>query len=78
MCLFSYLTIIMILTVVSCSLFREQQRTNQHIRMISVTLKTSNDAENSALHHKNKLHFKTYSNRKQFFEIYIFTVFLIK
>ncbi len=25
----------------------------------------SNDAENSALHRKNKLHFKTYSNKKQ-------------
>uniref|UniRef100_A0A8C1X2N4 phosphatidate phosphatase n=1 Tax=Cyprinus carpio TaxID=7962 RepID=A0A8C1X2N4_CYPCA len=25
----------------------------------------SNDAENSALHHRNKLHFKIYSNRKQ-------------
>ncbi len=26
----------------------------------------SNDAENSALHHRNKLHFKIYSNRKLF------------
>ncbi len=25
----------------------------------------SNDAENSALHHRNKLHFKIYSSRKQ-------------
>jgi len=24
----------------------------------------SNDAKNSALHHRNKLHFKVYSNRK--------------
>ncbi len=27
----------------------------------------SNDAENSALYHKNKLHFKIYSNRKHLF-----------
>ncbi len=27
----------------------------------------SNDAENSALHHRNKLHFKIYSNRNLFF-----------
>ncbi len=27
----------------------------------------SNDAENSALHHKNTLHCKIYSNRKQLF-----------
>ncbi len=27
----------------------------------------SNDAENSTLHHKNKLHLKKYSNRKQLF-----------
>ncbi len=27
----------------------------------------SNDAENSALHHINKLHFKIYSNTNQFF-----------
>ncbi len=31
----------------------------------------SNDAENSALHHRNKIHFKIYSNRKQLFEIVI-------
>ncbi len=44
----------------------------------------SNDAENSAAHHRNKLHFKIYYNRKQLFEIVIifhsipiFTVFLI-
>ncbi len=42
----------------------------------------SNDAENSALHHKNKLHFNICSHRKQLFEIALifhnFTVFLIK
>ncbi len=41
----------------------------------------SNEAENSALHHRNKLHFKTYSNRKYFNNIsnfLVFTVFLIK
>ncbi len=27
----------------------------------------SNYAENSALHHRNKLHFKIYSNRKELF-----------
>ncbi len=27
----------------------------------------SSDAENSALHHRNTLHFKIYSNTKQFF-----------
>ncbi len=44
----------------------------------------SNDAENSALHHRNKLRFKIYSNRKQFIliaiifkNIAVFTVFLI-
>ncbi len=26
-----------------------------------------NDAENAAFHHKNELHFKIYSNRKQLF-----------
>ncbi len=40
---------------------------NQHIRMISEgscdTEDWSNDAENTALHHKNKLHLKIYSNR---------------
>ncbi len=44
---------------------------NQHIRMISedhMTLKTGvSDAENSAFDHRNKLHFKIYSNRKQLF-----------
>ncbi len=41
---------------------------NHHIRMISEgscdTEDWSNDAKNSALHHRNKLHFKIYSNRK--------------
>ncbi len=41
---------------------------NQHIRMISErscdTEDWSNDAENSALHHSNKLHFKIYLNSK--------------
>ncbi len=31
----------------------------------------SNDAENSALHHRNKLHFKIYQNRKLILEIAI-------
>ncbi len=31
----------------------------------------SNDAENSALHHRNKLHFTIYLNGKQFFKILI-------
>ncbi len=50
-----------------------------------MTLKTSNDAENTAAHHSNKLHFKIYSNRKQLFKIVIifhnirvFTVCFIK
>ncbi len=42
---------------------------NQHIRMISEgscdTEDWSNNAENSALHHMNKLYFKIYSDRKQ-------------
>ncbi len=48
---------------------------NQHIRMISEescdTEDWSNDAENSALHYKNKLHLKKYSTRKQIFQIVI-------
>ncbi len=44
---------------------------NQHIRMISEescdTEDCSNDAENLALHHRNKLHLKINSNRKQLF-----------
>ncbi len=55
----------------------------QHIRMISEgscdTEDWSNDAENSALHHRNKLHFKMYSNRKQVYfflsKYYSFTVY---
>ncbi len=47
--------------------------TNQHIRRISKgscnTEDWNNDAENPALHHRNKLHLKIYSNRKQLFEI---------
>ncbi len=41
---------------------------NQPIKMISEGScdieDWSNDAENSALHHRNKLHFKMHSNRK--------------
>ncbi len=41
---------------------------NQYIRMISEgscdTEDWSNDAENSSLHHRNKLQFTIYSNRK--------------
>ncbi len=44
---------------------------NQHIRMIYEescdTEDGGNDAENSALHHRNKLHFKIYSTIKQLF-----------
>ncbi len=44
---------------------------NQHIRMISEgscdTEDWSNDNENSALHHRNKLHFKIYSYSKTIF-----------
>ncbi len=44
---------------------------NQHIRMISEGScdpeDWSNDAENSALHHRNKIHFKIFSNSKQLF-----------
>ncbi len=44
---------------------------NQHIRIISKgscdTEDWSNDAENSALHHRNKPHFIIYSHRKQWF-----------
>ncbi len=46
---------------------------NQYSRMISEwscdTDDWSNDAENSALNHRNKLHFKIYSNSKQSFWI---------
>ncbi len=52
-----------------------------------MTLKTGKfrNAENSALHHRNKLQFNIYSNRKGLFEIVIifhnftdFAIFLIK
>ncbi len=56
---------------------------NQHNRMISEgscdTEDWSNDAENSAAHHRHTLHFKIYSNRKRVklsLNIYI-TVFTI-
>ncbi len=54
----------LILTIsVSCA-------ANQHIKMISEgscdTEDWCNGAENSALHHRNKLHLKIYLNRKQF------------
>ncbi len=60
---------------------------NQQIRIISErscdTEDWSNDAENSALHHSNKLHFKIYSKRKRLFlfgivfhNITVFTIFL--
>ncbi len=41
----------------------------------------SNDPENSALLHRNKLHLTIYSNREHLFEMVIFhniTVFVIK
>ncbi len=44
----------------------------------------SNDAENSALHHRNKLYFTIYSHRNSYLIVIIFhnttvfTVFLIK
>jgi len=47
------------------------KRSDHHIRVISEgscgTEDWSNDAVNSAFDHKNKLHFKIYSNRKQLF-----------
>ncbi len=47
---------------------------NQYIRLISEgsygTEDWSNDAENSALHHGCKLHFKIYSNRWQYYCFY--------
>ncbi len=55
---------------------------NHHFRIISEDW--SNDAENSDFHHRNKLYFNIYSNRKQLFQIviifsqyycFIFTVF---
>ncbi len=41
----------------------------------------SSDAENSALHYRNKIHFKIYAIRKQFLIVHdttVFTVFLNK
>ncbi len=65
--LFLTLIIIIIITV--------SWAANQHIRIISEgswnTEDWSNDAENSALHHMNKLHFTIYSHRKHSFEIVI-------
>jgi len=44
---------------------------NQHIRIISEgscdTEDWNNDAENSALHHRNTLYFKIHLNRKHLF-----------
>ncbi len=61
---------------------------NHYIRIISegsCNIKDmSNDAENSALHHRNTLHFKMYYNRKQLFKMVIifnnatgFTLFML-
>ncbi len=53
---------------------------NQLIRMISEgtcdTEDWSNDAENSTLHHRNKLHFTKYSHRKQLLKIIISNILL--
>ncbi len=50
-----------------------------------VTKDGSNDAENSDFHHRNKLHIKMYSYRKEliliaviFHNIAVFTLFMIK
>ncbi len=64
---------------------RKKLSPNQHIRMISEGSRDienwSNDAENSALHHRNKLHFKICSNINQLFKIlilfYNITVFIV-
>ncbi len=54
---------------------------NKHIRMISEgscdTEDWRNDVKNSALHHRNKLHFTIHSNRKQLFWIVIFHSFTV-
>ncbi len=42
-----------------------------HKKKRSSTTFILNDAENSALHHRNKLYFKIYSDRKQLFQIVI-------
>ncbi len=57
-------------------MFLEQQI---NIRMISEGCDTedwSNDTENSALHHRNKLHLKIYSYRKEFISQY-YTFYVI-
>ncbi len=42
---------------------------HNHISEVSCyTEDWSNDTKNSALHHRNKCHFKLYSNRKQIFK----------
>ncbi len=49
-------------------LFGQKYSKNSNISEGSCdTLDYSNDAENSALHHRNKLHFQIYSNKKQLF-----------
>ncbi len=61
-----------------------ENNTGPHRHGKPVNIKKWNQ-ENSALHHRNKLNFKIYSNRKHLFSIVIifpnnidFTVFLIK
>jgi len=45
------------------------KKPNQHVRLISErscdTKDWSNDAENSAIHNRNKIYFKIYSNREE-------------
>ena len=57
----------------STLIIRNVSSLNQHIRMISEgscdTENWSNDAENSALHHRNKLFFKVYSNKYYYFKL---------
>ncbi len=36
----------------------------------------SNDAENSTLHYRYKLHFKIHSNKNSYFKLYYFTILL--
>ncbi len=52
---------------------------NRHIRMISEgscdTEDWSNDAENSVLHHRNKLHFTIYSTILTIHTVVAFTLF---
>ncbi len=53
---------------------------NQHTGMISKgscdTEDWSNDAENSALHHKNKLHYKVIIIENSSFKLHCFTILL--